>query len=202
MRLFDISRPLGPHTPVYPGDPVPEMVRLSPPGWPVVSRLTLTTHTGTHLDVPAHLIRRGRTVDEIPLEWLIGPAQVVECGEPVIRPGDLAGRVRADVGRLLLKTTVGPDPGTAFLMPETADWLVDQGYRLVGIDSLSVDPVGSSGLPAHERLLGAGVLILEGLDLSGVPAGVYLLVALPLKVAGGDGAPVRAVLVAGWPGAV
>jgi arylformamidase len=141
-------------------------------------------------------------VDALPLEVLTGPAQVyaIEGCEPI----DVADLRRVDLRvcpRVLFKagTGVGPDecgspPASAGMTVEAARALVEAGVRLVGLDGASVDPPGAVGFPAHRTLLDAGVIILEGLDLSAVPPGGYELLCLPLKILGGDGAPARVVL--------
>ncbi len=157
--------------PVYPGDPSFEMEALSK--YPVFSRLELGTHTGTHVDAPAHL-GFGPGVDQISLEALCGPARVVEAGDFVFSE------------RLLFK-------GADFHLDRaTAKKLVSKKVRLVGVEGLSIEE--DEKLEVHEELLKAGVVILEGLDLSAATVGVYLLFCLPLRIAGGDGAPARAIL--------
>jgi arylformamidase len=164
-----------------------------------VSRLQLGTHTGTHVDPPAHFLPGGVTVDELPLDVLVGPAVVADLtGVPAIDPGALDGLdLPASTVRLLLKT--GREAGVSAvggaLTADGARWLVDRGVLLVGADTLSVEP-GTDAYPVHRLLLGAGVVIVEDLDLASVAAGPYQLVCLPLRIAGGDGAPARAVLIA------
>ena len=192
-RIIDISTPLGPATPVYPGDPAPSLTRLSEAAGGdsfSLSRLVLGTHTGTHVDPPAHFLPGAATVDQLPLDTLIGRARllVLATSRPV-EPADLAAVPRG-TRRLLL--CAGGQP----LSEGAAEWLVRRGVRLVGVDGLSVAPEHAPG-PVHHLLLGAGVVIVEGLALAGVPAGLYTLVCLPLLIANGDGAPARAVLIAG-----
>jgi arylformamidase len=185
--IIDISRPVGADTPVWPGDPpvaVEPVARLEAGDPAAVSRLVLGTHTGTHVDPPAHFVAGGATVDEIGLDVLVGPAVVVE-----------AGQLAAAVGgheRVLLKTGAGDRFGV--VTAGTARQLVEAGVRLVGVDTLSIEPA-TDDYPVHRLLLGAGVVIVEGLDLSATPPGEYQLVCLPLRIAGGDGAPARAVLI-------
>lgn len=204
--IIDISRPIGPDTPVWPGDPpvVVEPVARVEAGDPAdVSRLQLGTHTGTHVDPPAHFLPGGVTVDELPLHVLVGPAVVADLtGVPSIDSGALEGLgLAAGTVRLLLKTgreAGGIAAGTASggaLTAEGARWLVDRGVLLVGADTLSVEPETGT-YPVHRILLGAGVVIVESLDLAAVAAGPYQLVCLPLRITGGDGAPARAVLMA------
>lgn len=200
--IIDISRPIGPDTPVWPGDPpvVVERVTRVEAGDPAdVSRLELGTHTGTHVDPPAHFLPGGVTVDALSLDVLVGPAVVADLtGVPSIDPGALKSLgLPAGTVRLLLKTgreATAIAAGGA-LTADGARWLVDRGVLLVGADTLSVEP-GTGAYPVHRVLLGAGVVIVEGLDLRSVAAGPYQLVCLPLRITGGDGAPARAVLIA------
>ena len=166
------------------------------------SRLELSAHTGTHIDAPVHFIPDGHGIDSVPLDRLIGPAVVV-CIPGVREIGaDELRKVNIPTGteRLLLKTDNGEflgmkefNKGFSFVSPEGASCLVDLGIRLVGIDYLSVAAYGS-GEVVHRTLLGAGMVIVEGVDLRTVPEGPYNLIALPLKIAGCDGAPARVVL--------
>lgn len=192
--IIDISLPIGPDTPVWPGDPpvVVESVARVEDGDPAdVSRLALGTHTGTHVDPPAHFLPGGTTVDNLSLDVLVGPAVVVDCpAEPIDRGALESLAVPDGSTRLLLKT--GGDAGA--LTPDGARWLVERGVRLVGADTLSIEPA-TDGYPVHRILLGAGVVIVEGLDLTAAGPGDYQLVCLPLRIAGGDGAPARAVLI-------
>jgi arylformamidase len=194
--IIDISLPIGPDTPVWPGDPpvVLEPVARVADGDPFdVSRLVLGTHTGTHVDPPAHFLPGAATVDALPLDVLVGPAVVADFPSGAIGGDALAAVALAEGStRLLLKT--GRDAGA--LTPEGARWLVERGVRLVGADTLSIEPE-TGEYPVHRILLGAGVVIVEGLDLTTVAPGPYQLVCLPLRVVGGDGAPARAVLIAG-----
>jgi arylformamidase len=199
--ITDISRPIGPDTPVWPGDPpvVVERVASVEAGDPAdVSRLQLGTHTGTHVDPPAHFLPGGVTVDELPLDVLVGPAVVADLtGVPSIGPGVLAGLgLPTGTVRLLLKTgrEAAATAADGLLSAEGARWLVDRGVLLVGADTLSVEPA-TDAYPVHRLLLGAGVVLVEGLDLGSVAPGPYQLVCLPLRITGGDGAPARAVLI-------
>ncbi len=210
MPLYDISITISPSMVVWPGDPPvtisPERV-IDKHGY-ALSRLAFGSHTGTHIDAPRHMIENGLPIDRIPLETLIGTAYVFEV-EPAdglaIHASDLAGLgIPHDVTRLLLKTSnsnlwqAGPqafEPQYVHLTRRAAQWVAERGIRLLGIDYLSPDPYPGDGAPAHEELLGAGVVILEALNLSAVTPGVYQLIALPLKIAAADGAPVRALLM-------
>lgn len=215
MRIYDISLTLGPDLPVYPGD-VP--FGLSPhaslaagQGYNT-SRLVLGSHGGTHIDPPYHFLAQGMRADAIPLDILLGPAQLYDLGEA------------AAVGEAELKALSIP-PGTTRLLFKTrnsslwafplgrptfrrdftyltgggARWLVSQGARLVGWDYLSLEQWGAGVAEAHLALLEAGVVIVEGLDLRQVAPGEYTLLCLPLKIKDGDGAPARVVLVENSP---
>jgi len=192
--IIDVSIPIGPDTPVWPGDPpvlVEPVARVAAGDSADVSRLTLGTHTGTHVDPPAHFLPGAATVDVLELDVLIGPAVVAEFPAGPIDVDALESVALAEGStRVLLKT--GGNAGA--LTPEGARWLVDRGVRLVGADTLSIEP-GTDNYPVHRILLGAGVVIVEGLALAAVASGPYEFVCLPLRVAGGDGAPARAVLI-------
>ncbi len=197
MRIVEISLPLGSSTPVYPGDPPVVVERLSAAGGgdqSALSRITLGSHTGTHVDPPAHFFEGGATVDVLPLDACIGPAFVLDLTNvPGPISAEVFDRVPDGTERLLIRCG-GPMLGGAALTPEAAHVAVGRGLRLVGIDALSVAPIDAPGA-VHRILLAGGVIILEGLDLSGAPAGPATLLCLPLKIAGGDGAPARAVLM-------
>ena len=208
MRFLDISSPLEPGMPSFPGDPAfaADRVRSIERGDPYnLSSLRLGTHAGTHVDPPLHFVPGGVGVDGLDLDVLQGPCRVVELPTSVRTVSAAALRPAVPVGpRLLLKTSNSARwrteaaffPDFAALETSAADWLVDQQVRLVGIDSLSIESDPSGRFPVHHRLLGAGVVIVEGLRLDGVTAGTYDLRVLPLRISGGDGGPARAVLVA------
>ena len=207
-RIHDLTLPLRPGMPVWPGDPCVGLVPvLSIEAHGVsVSRLSLGTHSGTHVDAPAHLLADGATVERLALSVLLGPATVVHLpSRRHVSAADLADLdLPPGCQRLLLKTSNsdrGLLQGQRFasdyvaLQPDAAEWLVRRGLLLVGIDALSVDPHAAEAGPAHWTLLSADIVIVEGLNLSGVPVGDYEFVCLPLPIAGGDGAPARAVLI-------
>ena len=171
-----------------------------------VSQLVLGTHTGTHLDAPRHFIPGGRTIDQLDLDALVGVCRVIEVvkSEGPISRADLQ-RVELHPGeRLLLKTRnsqqpVAPTftPDFVALDPSAADYLCEQGVRVVGIDGPSIDAWGASDFPSHKRLLGADILILENLVLRHVVPMSYGLIAVPLNLIGADGCPIRALLTPG-----
>lgn len=208
MKIHDLTVTIRNGMPVWPGHPAVELERINDMAAGAhsnVSRLSLAVHTGTHVDAPVHFLRGGSGVESLPLDVLVGPALVVELpnGADVITAALLQeAQIPAGVERVLLKTrnSAGWKTATEFntayvgLAADGAEYLVARDIRLVGIDYLSVAPYKQSR-PTHEALLNAGVVILEGLDLTGIAAGMYMLVCLPMKLAGSDGAPARAVLI-------
>ncbi len=209
MMIHDVSVPISPATPVWPGDPAVVLEKISSMDAGAhdnVSRLACGVHTGTHVDAPHHFLNDHRTVELLSLNVLTGPAQVVEIpmDVKVINAQVLEdARLPAGLERLLLKTSNsqlwerGGEPfftGFVGISADGADWLVRSGVKLVGIDYLSVAPYHES-IPTHRALLSAGVIIVEGLDLSAVKPGGYGLYCLPLKLVGSDGAPARVILV-------
>ncbi len=207
MPIIDISVPLQSGLVIWPDDRplVIRRIRTLEQG-ANVSELCLSSHTGTHVDPPAHFVAAGRTVDELPLDALIGPADVIDCSHvaSLITAADLvAARLPPDCRRLLLRTrnsrhwqahdhTFHTD--YVALAADAAHWIAHRGIRLVGIDYLSIAPYERPDQPVHEVLLHAQVVILETINLSDVAPGRYLLHCLPLRIQGGDGAPARAVL--------
>jgi len=168
-----------------------------------VSALAMGAHTGTHFDAPFHFVQSGKTVDQLDPEALIGSCRVFEIPtEDEIDVTHLRGLPLKGVTRALFKTANSKLWATrddfyehfVYLTPMAAKFLVSMGIKLVGVDYLSVEGYHAQGAPAHLALLGAGVIILEGLNLADVPAGDYELIALPLKIVGADGAPARAIL--------
>jgi len=206
--IYDISVPVRNGMHVWPSDP-PVSLETTPHASRNGSHTILVTsiacgsHTGTHLDAPSHMIDGAPTLDEVSLEALIGPVRVAAVpGAPAITRGALEGMNWSGVERVVFKTDNSlrwSDPGFfdrfVYLEPGAARFLAERKVRLVGIDYLSIDGYESADHPSHFVLLSESIVILEGLDLSDVPAGDYQLVALPLKLDGADGAPVRAVLI-------
>ncbi|MFQ5409161.1 MAG: cyclase family protein [Anaerolineales bacterium] len=208
MIIHDISLTLSPALPTWPGDPRPTFDRfldMAHGDELNVTRWSGSLHTGTHVDAPRHFVADGAAVDELDLNLLMGPATVVE-----MQPAESIGAAELEalslpvgVRRLLFKTRnsdlwargetefrtnyVGVDESGA-------RWLVAHGIQLVGVDYLSVSAYDAT-ITTHVALLTAQIVIVEGLDFSGVAAGEYQLVCLPLKIAGADGAPARAVLI-------
>ncbi|MGI9015002.1 MAG: cyclase family protein [Phycisphaerales bacterium] len=205
QHLYDISPPLTETTKVFPGDtPLDRdvLMDIARGDHVTVSTLRGTVHLGAHADAPSHYGRAGRTIDQQPLALYIGLCMVMPVQmqrNQLIQPHHLPPSDVALPPRVLLSTGTFPDPTVwnddfAALAPETVDVLADRGVKLVGIDTPSVDPATSKELPAHARFLARDVAILEGLMLCDVPPGMYELIALPLRLVGFDGSPVRAVL--------
>ncbi|NLM29485.1 MAG: cyclase family protein [Methanomicrobiales archaeon] len=197
MRIYDLTRDLSDDVIVYPGDIRPRFHEIDT-GQYRVTEMTLGSHTGTHIDAPSHYIEGGQTVDRIPLDRLTGPAQVLDCSdsEGLITPDRIAGRLTG-TRTLLLKTWFSEmqefDPCYPALSIDAASLIADAGIACVGIDTPSIETYLGDG-SVHRRLLGRGVVILELLDLSSVPEGEYFMVALPLRLRGLDGSPVRVIL--------
>jgi arylformamidase len=201
--LYDLSPTISLDTPVWPGDTAYQS-RLS---WAMaegatvnVSAITTTPHLGSHADAPFHTEPRGEGIAELALERYLGPCRVVKVpATALIEPRHVVGLDLGNPPRILFKTESVRDRKTfpqrfTALSPEVANLLGESGALLVGLDTPSVDPFDSKTLDAHHALARGSVAILEGLVLDGVPEGIYELIALPLKLAGLDASPVRAVL--------
>lgn len=207
MKVYDISLTLRQRMPVYPGEPLPliePMKQIERGDYCNVSRLTIATHTGTHIDAPLHFLPGALSVDQLPVDVLVGPALVVEMAvDQEITAADLeAAAIRPETERLLFKTRNSRllddedfRRDFVYLTLDAARWLVERGVRLVAIDYLSVEQMDAQPNIVHETLLRADVVIVEGVDLRQVAPGSYLLACLPLKIESADGSPVRAVLV-------
>ena len=207
MRIHDISRPIAKGMPVWPGDTPYDfgfVARIADGSSVNVGRIEMSVHTGAHVDAPLHFADGEADIASVPLETYVGPCVVADVRPSArgIRPEDLPENLEAlleGAPRLLLRSYArrpeGFDEGMAHATPELAAWLGARGVRLLGVDSDSMDAFESKELPAHRALLKAGVAILEGIDLTGVEPGAYDLVALPLRLVGADGSPVRAVLI-------
>lgn len=203
MKLYDISRTVTPAMAPWPGDtPYSHrwVMRMDAGDAVNVSTLTMSAHTGAHVDSPYHYAEEGMTLAEMPLDIYIGPATVIEIntrGE--ILPKHFDGVALAKIERLLIKTPASQRPNDvwwnefAHLSPAAAELLGRNGLRLFGTDAPSVDPVDSKTMDAHRMLYRYNVAILENALLLHVPPGEYELIALPLKIPT-DGSPVRAVL--------
>lgn len=202
MDLIDISLPLFPGCVTYPDNPQvvfePQATQTN-----IITKISFGSHSGTHIDAPKHArIGNGKSIDEIPLEIFFGKARVLDMRDVVgnIKPVDLESKNIQKGERILIKTT-NSDVGFEsffndfiYMTPEGAEYLASKEVILVGIDSLSIKQRGNPDNRPHTNLLERGIPILEGLDLSQVDEGEYVLTAYPLKFQGIDGSPVRAIL--------
>jgi arylformamidase len=204
MKIWDISPALQPGTPAFPGDTPysEERTWTIGPGCPVnVSAITLSTHAGSHADAPLHYDEAGAPAGAFDLARFIGPARVVDLrgAGPLVRPAHLAAALATPVRRLLLRTYERMpqdswEPDFTAIDPEAIELMARHGIDLIGTDAASIDPASSKTLDAHMAVRRHGMLILENLMLDNVLAGDYELIALPLKLANLDAAPLRAVL--------
>ena len=203
-RLWDISPPLAPGIPVWPGDTafaIERTWRIGEASPVNVSRLSLSTHTGAHADAPLHYDAAGADSASRDLDPYLGPCRVIDavgCASP-IGPQALEARLGDTPPRVLLRTRAQAasahwDERFAAIAPQAIELLAARGVRLVGVDTPSLDPQDSKTMDAHRRVFAHDMAILEGLVLDEVPEGDYELIALPLKLVGADASPVRAVL--------
>jgi arylformamidase len=195
--IYDISTPLSESTPVYPGDPTVRINRVSDLADGAdctLSEISMSLHAGTHIDAPSHFIPGAPSADTIPLDLLIGDAILAD----IETPGAITAAALEELAispastRLLLRT---PDSRQETALDAgAAQWLVDAGVKLIGIDSLSIGFADES-TAVHTTLLSASVVILESLSLLNIPSGKYKLICLPLKITGTEAAPARAILI-------
>jgi arylformamidase len=207
-RIYDISVPIRSGGLVYPGNPEIDITlqqAVAKGAGANVSTIRFGSHTGTHADAARHFFDDGQSVDRIPLDRLIGPALLVSFSDDVRAVGaaELKAHDLKRHKRILLRTRNSVllsqkafVPDYTFLAPDGAEYLVDRGIEVVGIDYLSIEQFHSGHHRTHRTLLAKSVVILEGLDLSVPPPGEYQLICLPLRIDGCDGAPARAVLIA------
>lgn len=208
MRMYDVTLPMHGEMPVYPGDPPfsrRAVSSLAAGGGSEVSLLTMGSHAGTHVDAPAHMISGGGAVDAISPDVLIGPARVVDLRRAGghIEARHLEKLPWRGVSRVLFRTRNsarwaggrGFDEDFIALTGDAAEFLVRKRVRLVGVDGPSVDRFRSGTHPSHLKLLAAGIVIVEGMNLDGVPAGRCTLFCGPLNISGADGAPARVFLI-------
>lgn len=211
MRIFDLSLKIQPGMVVWPGDPqvvIEQQEKIKSGDEVNLTHFAMSAHTGTHIDAPFHFIDDGKKVDELSLDDLCGPAQVIHVPSNVT---EIDASVIKNAGiepltaRVIFKTSNSAlwksQPGEftreyVGITAEAAALLAEMNLKLVGIDYLSI-AAGEYLHETHVTLLGAGVILLEGLDLSEVSAGRYMLYCLPLNLAGADGSPARTILVEG-----
>jgi arylformamidase len=209
MTIYDISLSISPAMPVWPGDPAVALTQSASMDRGDLFNMTslaLSVHTGTHVDAPHHFLNDHRTVEALPLEVLTGPCYVTQLPDDVDEISvEVLERMSFGAGttRLLFGTRNSKiwargenefQRDFVAVSEDGAEWLVAHGIQLVGVDYLSVAPF-TAGVPTHTVLLKAGVVVVEGLNLSQVSRGFYDLYCLPLKIAGADGAPARVILV-------
>jgi arylformamidase len=207
-RIYDISVPIRSGGVIYPGNPETDITlqqAVAKGAGANVSMIRFGSHTGTHADAARHFFDDGQSVDQIPLDRLIGPALLLSFSDSLRSVGaaDLQGHDLKGHTRILLRTRNSAllskkefSADYTFLAPDGAEYLVDKGVELVGIDYLSIEQFHSGHHRTHRTLLAKSVVILEGLDLSAPAPGEYQLICLPLRIEGCDGAPARAVLIA------
>ncbi|MGH7163168.1 MAG: cyclase family protein [Planctomycetota bacterium] len=202
--IHDISPLVDARVAVWPGDTpfsAKDLLRIEDGATIHLSTITLSCHTGAHADAPCHVLRGAPAIDEVPLERYVGPCLLADVRPPdgLVRPRDLEGTDLQGAERVLIRTRGRADRTVfpakfACLSVELVEHLARAGVVLVGLDTPSVDPFDSKELPAHKALHRFGIANLECLQLEGVPAGRYELIALPLRLAGRDASPVRAIL--------
>ncbi len=208
MHTYDVTLTISPDMPVWPGDPSVDLKlvsKISDGANANVSHIKMGVHTGTHVDAPFHFLDNGKTIEEIPLSILVGRAYVLHLPNSVrmitaeiLQNANIPPRTRRVLMRtrnsiLWSKKNLSFQEDFVAIDEEASEYLVNRGVKLVGVDYLSVAPFKNSG-PTHRILLSAGVVIVEGLDLSKVSQGRYNFHCLPLKLAGSDGAPARVIL--------
>ena len=206
MPVVDVSLPLGPRTPHYPGDtPFSRHEQRSVRGGDdmTLSELAMSAHAGTHVDAPSHFLPDGPTVSDLPVDAFSGPALLLDLRgvSHAVGKHHLHAQPLAPGDILLLKTRNSQRwkrgrffEDYIYLLEEGAQHLVEVDVKAVGIDALSLEGFQVEGFPVHKRLLERGIGIIEGLDLSLAKPGRYWFDCFPLRIAGGDGAPARAVL--------
>jgi arylformamidase len=203
---IDVSVTLKTGMVTWPGDPpvrISHAQSMERGDASTVSLLEMGAHSGTHMDAPAHFVRGGTGISDIPLDACIGPARVIPIRDRTsIQPGELEGHAIQPGERVLFKTHNSEhcwDTDTfaedfVYVSEAAAEYLVERQVRLIGVDYLSVGGFRADGVKIHRTLLNAGIWIIEGLNLKQVPPGPVDLVCLPLKILGGDGAPARALV--------
>jgi arylformamidase len=204
MKIFDITRTIHPYMPIYPGNPKVEF-EVYKGETSTHTRVSLGTHTGTHVDAPKHVFENGKSVDALNLEDCYGECRVIDVstlsGESITRKSIASYKVEPGE-RILFKTRNSLRPFDTFyedfvyLDGDMSEWLAHMPIRLVGVDYLSVKKKGGIDNRPHTAFLEKNIPIFEGLDLSRVDEGVYTFVGLPMKYEGLDGSPVRAMLIA------
>ncbi len=205
-KWIDVSMPIGTGMVHWPDNPpviIERTLDIGRGDGANVSKMSMGTHTGTHMDAPVHFLDRGEGMESLPMQVAIGRARVIQIEDmESVKPNELVRHKIRRGERVLFKT--GNSSGYlqagsfmedfVYVSPEAAKYLAKLGVLMVGIDYLSVGGFKADGAATHRFLLEAGIWIIEGLDLSKVGQGVYEFICLPLKIIGGDGAPARALL--------
>lgn len=207
MNIYDISLPISVNIAVWPGDPPVDIEKIASKGQKSssnVSRICMSVHTGTHVDAPYHFLNEGETVENLSLRLLTGRVHVIDFSD--VDEIDITTLKNANIPlrtcRILFKTknsnywensTSEFHKDFVAITPDGADYLVEKGVKLVGIDYFSIAPFFNPE-ETHRILLEAGIIIIEGINLSHVKPGIYSLFCLPLKIIGADGAPARTIL--------
>lgn len=212
MKIYDISLPISPRMPVWPGDPPVELKQMSSiekGDHANVSQIKMSVHTGTHIDAPNHFINSGKTINQLPLEKLIGQVLVIEIDEEIdiltesVLTHHQDWRILTGQKKVLFKTrnsSLWKTHPTAFqsdyvgIDKSGADCLASLGLDLIGMDYLSVTPFNET-LEPHQVMLAHDIILLEGINLSEIGRGIYQLFCLPLNIENCDGSPARAILI-------
>ena len=209
MTIYDISLSISPNLPNWPGDPplqIEQIESMDKGAHDNVTHISASVHLGTHVDAPRHFLNDGRTIEQLPLEVLTGPCYVTQLPDGIEAiTSEVLDRteITSEMKRVLFGTSNSHywakneskfQTDFVAITEDGAEWLVERGVQLVGVDYLSVAPYGDS-VPTHTVLLKAGIVVVEGLNLSNIMRGFYDLYCLPLKIAGSDGAPARAILI-------
>jgi arylformamidase len=209
MTIYDISLSISPSLPTWPGDPglrLEQYESIDKGALYNATRMSSSVHLGTHVDAPRHFLKEGSTVEQLPLEILTGPCYVTQLPDGIEAiTSEVLDRteITSDMKRVLFGTSNSHywakgeskfQTDFVAITEDGAEWLVEHGIQLVGVDYLSVAPYSES-IPTHTVLLKAGVVIVEGLNLANIMRGFYDLYCLPLKIVGSDGAPARAILI-------
>lgn len=209
MTIYDISLSLSPNLPTWPGDPglkLEQYASMDKGTHYNATQISSSVHVGTHVDAPRHFLNEGSTVEQLPLDVLTGPCYVTQLPDGIDAiTAEVLDRteITSEMKRVLFGTSNSHywargeskfQTDFVAITEDGAEWLVKHGVQLVGIDYLSIAPYDES-IPTHTVLLKAGVVVVEGLNLSNIMRGFYDLYCLPLKIAGSDGAPARAILI-------
>ncbi len=205
-KIYDISVGLSSKTPVFPGQDKfsrEYLSKIAEGGRANLSKISMTSHTGTHVDSPFHFIKEGHTIDQVSLTSTVGFAKVFKVTAPKIDVNEIKdlGIEKDDI--VLFKTSNSElweledfSYDYVYITPKAAEFLSDRGVRAVGVDYIIPEAFDDTDRPVHHILLGQNIIIIEGLNFTNVPEGEYALVCLPLKILENDAAPARAILIA------